>query len=159
MSNTQPHPFDTSFPLIHFLLLLIYFFTFLFLTNRMSNILFTYSLQAWSAYPFTYSWTCIFTGATYRVTHIMVFRDRAIQLTITLKYSPVPQCSMDRVYGVSRHCEPHCCTETMEKIRFQEMRGHLIDFYRAPATFGRIAESKQDHVIPVSISPVTGRPG
>ena len=103
----------------------------------MPNILFSSSSHVWSATPFTCTWRCVFDGAVYHVTHIMIFPEGAIQLKMTDDTAIQLYLSVQWIQSVLLldTFNPIPVPNRRNKIRFLEVRCRLIDLYRAPATF------------------------
>ena len=57
------------------------------------------------------------------------------------------------------HTTTHPTDNRWDKIRYLNVRNHLIQLYKAPRNFLRTAITQADRVNPVSAPPANGRPG
>ena len=108
-----------------------------------------------------FTWQCVYKDTTYHVTHILIFPEATIQLTLndsTAVHFPyrIAQWTEFVLYLYNHPTPP--TPNRWDKVRYFNVRNDLLKLYKAPRSFLRAAITQADRVPPVSVPPVNGRP-
>ena len=123
---------------------------------------FTSDSHAWSAAPVQLDWTCLYTNVVYKITHLLIFPEGTLQLTLH------DNTAVHFLYRSIQWTEfvlfvyqlPYIRTSNRwDKVRYINLNRHLRNLYKAPENFQKQAAQAEDRVPPLSAPPVNGRPG
>ena len=118
--------------------------------------------HAWSAAPVQLSWTCLYTNVVYKITHLLIFPEGTLQLTLqdnTAVHFPYRSIQWTE-FVLFLYQLPYIPTSNRwNKVRYLNLNRHLRNLYKAPRNFQKQAAQAEDRVPPVSVPPVNGRHG
>ena len=104
-------------------------------------------------------WHCVYNDTAYHVTHILIFPEATIQLTLndnTAVHFPYRSAQWTEfvLYLYNRPTPP--TPNRWDNIRYCNVRNDLLKLYKIPRNFLRSAITQADRVLPVSVPPVNG---
>ena len=107
-------------------------------------------------------WTCLYTNVVYKITHLLIFPEGTLQLTLqdnTAVHFPYRSTQWIE-FVLFLYQLPYIPTSNRwNRIRYINLNRHLRNLYKAPRNFQKQAAEAKDRVPPVSAPPVNGRPG
>ena len=109
-----------------------------------------------------FTWQRVYNDTAYQVSHILIFSEATIQLTLndnTAVHFPYSSAQWTEfVLYLYNHTSPPT-PNRWDQVRYSNVRNDLLKMYKAPRNFLRATITQADHVLPVSVPPVHGRPG
>ena len=120
---------------------------------------YTYSFSsnshAWTLAAVTFTWQCVFKDTAYNVTHILLFPEATVQLTLDEDTAVhftywIAQCTEFTLYLYHRTTPPPTTNQWVQ-IRYFIIRHHLLQLYKAPRNFLPAAAPQVDCVFPVCL--------
>ena len=102
------------------------------------NLLFSADSVVWSAAPVQLDWTCFYTNVVYKITHILFFPERTLQLTLhdttTVHFHYRSTQWTEFVLFFYQLSYIHTSNQWY-KVRYLNLNRHLQNLYKAPRNF------------------------
>ena len=118
--------------------------------------------HAWKAVSLDFTWSCVLSDIRYPITHLMIFPEGTIQLTLndqTAVHFPYEDPRWSEFVLFLYHNDSLPNLNRWDRVRYQIVRRALLNLYRDPVNFRKNAVEREERVIPVPVPPANGRPG
>ena len=110
----------------------------------------------------TLTWQCVYNDTAYHVRNILILPEATVQLTLddgTAVHFPYRSAQWTEFVLFLHGHTTLPTVNRWDKVRYLNVRNHLIHLYKAPRNFLRAAITQADRVNPVSAPPANDRPG
>ena len=108
------------------------------------------------------SWQCVFNDVQYHITHLLIFHEVALQLTLhdaTAVYLTYRSPRRTEFVLYFYHLNSSPTLNKWDQIRFLDLCRNLLHVYRAPYNFRKNTLDREVHVTPVPVPFANGFPG
>ena len=109
--------------------------------------------HAWSAAPVQLDWTCLYTNVVYKITHLLIFPEGTLQLTLhdTTAVHFLYRSIQWTEFVLFLYQLPYIPTSNQwATVRYLNLNRHLRNLYKAPRNFQKQAAQAEDRA-PLSL--------